>query len=96
MLIHYFVFRIVASHPNIREAVLELVSAVTRCKFEATDSVADEAVLASILMLLSLIIDSEAGLATLDDKSVCEMVEVAFGMLFQGRVSGKKKVYITL
>ncbi len=66
------------------------MSAVTRCKFEATDSVADEAVLASILRLLSLIIDSEAGLATLDDKSVCEMVEVAFGMLFQGRVSGKK------
>ena len=91
MLIH----NIVADHPDIREAVLELVSAVTRCKFEATDSVADEAVLASILRLLSLIIHSEAGLATLDDKSICEMVEVAFGMLFQGRVSGRKKLYIT-
>ncbi len=72
------------------------MSAVTRCKFEATDSVADEAVLASILRLLSLIMSSEAGLATLDDKSVCEMVEVAFGMLFQGRVSGRNTDSLSL
>lgn len=67
----------------------ELVNSVTRCKFEATDTIADEAVLAMILKLLSVIIRSEAGLVALDDRGVCEMVEVAFGMFFQGRISGK-------
>ena len=78
-----------SSHSKIHGAMKELVKAITRCKFEATDSVSDEAVLALILKLLASILESKQGRETLDDKSVCEMIEVAFGMLFQGRISGR-------
>ncbi|KAJ3188710.1 GDP/GTP exchange factor for ARF [Gaertneriomyces sp. JEL0708] len=75
------------SHPDLAAAVYTITHSVTRCKFEATDSVQDEAVLAKILQLLRVIITSEIGHRCLDDKGICEMVEVAFGMFFQGRVS---------
>ena len=75
-------------YPNLNVAMAEVVNSVTRCKFEASDSASDEAVLSKILKLLSVIIQSEAGKRWLDDRAVCEMVEVAFGMYFQGRISG--------
>jgi hypothetical protein len=64
-----------------------LTHSVTHCKFEATDSVSDEIILDKILRLLRVIVTSEAGGKSLDDKGVCEMIEAAFGMCFQGRVS---------
>ncbi|KAJ3153537.1 GDP/GTP exchange factor for ARF [Geranomyces variabilis] len=74
-------------HPGLPLATSALTDAVVRCRFEATDAVADEAVLAKILGLLRVILTSEIGQKTLHDKGICEMVEVAFGMIFQGRVN---------
>ena len=74
-------------HPDLAEAISQLTHAVTRCKFEATDAISDEVVLARILRLLRTIAQSDAGRKYLDDKGICEMVEVAFGMYFQSRVS---------
>ena len=65
-----------------------LTHSVTHCKFEATDAVADEVVLAKILRLIRVTVLSDAGKKNLDDKGICEMVETGFGMCFQGRVSG--------
>ena len=76
-------------HPKIHDALQELVTAVTHCKFEATDSMSDEAVLGIILKLISVIVSSEAGLKCLSDHAICEMIQVAFGMVFQGRISGE-------
>ncbi|KAI9097391.1 hypothetical protein DFS34DRAFT_621510 [Phlyctochytrium arcticum] len=75
------------NHPSLPTAMAALTYSVTRCKFEATDTVSDEAVLLKILALSTVIITSDAGQACLDDKGICEMVEVAFGMYFQPRVS---------
>ncbi|KAJ3033358.1 GDP/GTP exchange factor for ARF [Rhizophlyctis rosea] len=74
-------------HPGLPAAMSALTHSVTRCKFEATDAVSDEVVLSRILRLLRVTVTSEAGQRNLDDKGICEMVEVAFGMFFQGRVS---------
>lgn len=76
------------NHPELPAAMSALTHSIVRCRFEATDSVTDEAVLAKILGLLRVILMSEAGQKTLHDKGICEMVEVAFGMIFQGRVNG--------
>ncbi|KAI8908816.1 hypothetical protein DFJ77DRAFT_433654 [Powellomyces hirtus] len=75
------------NHPGLALATAALTDAVVRCRFEATDAVADEAVLAKILALLRVILTSEIGQKSLHDKGICEMVEVAFGMIFQGRVN---------
>ncbi|KAI9341953.1 hypothetical protein BDR26DRAFT_859844 [Obelidium mucronatum] len=64
-----------------------LTHTVSNCKFEATDPSSDEVVLTRILRLIRVTVMSEVGQKTLDDKAICEMVETAFGMCFQGRVS---------
>ncbi|TPX41417.1 hypothetical protein SeMB42_g05585 [Synchytrium endobioticum] len=74
-------------NPALPSAMSSLVHAVTHCKFEATDAVSDEVVLDRILRLLRVCVVSEAGQNSLDDKGICEMVEAAFGMCFQSRVS---------
>ncbi|KAJ1558773.1 GDP/GTP exchange factor for ARF [Nowakowskiella sp. JEL0078] len=74
-------------HPGLASAISALTHSVTHCKFEATDAVSDEIVLAKILRLLRATVTSEAGQRTLNDKGVCDMVEAAFGMCFQSRVS---------
>ena len=74
-------------HPDISVAVISMTHAVTRCKFEATDVASDEIVLTNILRLLSTIATSAIGKKCITDKGICEMVEVAFGMHFQARIS---------
>ena len=74
-------------HPDVGYCMAALSHAVTRCKFEATDVVTDEIVLSRIVRLIRAAVLSEAGRKSIDDKSVCEMMEVAFGMHFQGRIS---------
>ncbi|KAJ3271417.1 GDP/GTP exchange factor for ARF, partial [Borealophlyctis nickersoniae] len=74
-------------HPGLPAAMSALTHSVTRCKFEASDAVSDEGVLSRILRLLRVTVTSEVGQRNIDDKGICEMVEVAFGMFFQGRVS---------
>ncbi|KAJ3412584.1 GDP/GTP exchange factor for ARF [Chytridiales sp. JEL 0842] len=76
-----------ANHPGLPQAMSALTHSVTHCKFEATDAVSDEVVLAKILRLIRVTVMSEAGQKTLDDKGICEMVETGFGMCFQSRVS---------
>ncbi|KAJ3135959.1 GDP/GTP exchange factor for ARF [Physocladia obscura] len=82
-------FKIIADpyHPSLPHAMSVLTHTVSNCKFEATDAASDEVVLTKILRLIRVTVKSEAGQKTLDDKAVCEMVETAFGMCFQGRVS---------
>ncbi|KAI8838851.1 hypothetical protein BJ741DRAFT_562615 [Chytriomyces cf. hyalinus JEL632] len=75
------------NHPSLPHAMSLLTHTVSNCKFEATDAVSDEVVLSKILRLIRVTVESEAGQKTLDDKAICEMVETAFGMCFQGRVS---------
>jgi hypothetical protein len=85
----FILYRILdPNHPNLPVALSALVFSVTHCKFEATDSVSDESVLAIILRVLGVVVTSDAGRKSLDDKGICEMVEAAFGMCFQSRVSG--------
>ncbi|KAJ3227008.1 GDP/GTP exchange factor for ARF [Clydaea vesicula] len=75
------------NHPQLPVAMSALAHSVTHCKFEATDAISDEVVLAKILRLLRVAVTSEAGQKSLDDKGICEMVEAAFGMCFQGRLN---------
>lgn len=87
----FVVRRLFPAHPNLPRAVSQLISAVTHCKFEATDAVSDEVVLGRILKLLRTVVGDakEEGLrAWVDDRGMCEMVEASLGMCFQGRVSG--------
>ena len=74
-------------HPDVAVAVVSMTHAVTRCKFEATDIASDEIVLTNILRLLTTIAISDIGKKCISDKGICEMVEVAFGMHFQARIS---------
>ncbi|ORY06583.1 Sec7-domain-containing protein [Basidiobolus meristosporus CBS 931.73] len=80
-------YGIIGKHsPNLPQAMAELSSAVTHCKFEATDSASDEAVLLKILQLLKITITCEAG-ALLNDESICEIMETALSMCCQMRLS---------
>jgi hypothetical protein len=64
-----------------------MTNCVTRCKFQTTDVVSDEIVLANILKLLRTMAQSEIGKKCISDKGICEMVEVAFRMHLQSRIS---------
>ncbi|KAJ3127914.1 G-box binding factor [Nowakowskiella sp. JEL0407] len=77
------------SFPNLHLTFSQLTHSITHCKFEATDAVSDEIVLLKILKLLSDLVVNDTSRSNLDDKAVCEIVEAAFGMCFQSRVSGK-------
>ncbi len=63
-----------------------VVHAVTHCRFEATEAVQDELVLMKILTLLRTAMATNDAL--LVDSAVCEMMETAFSMCFQMRLSG--------
>ena len=63
-----------------------LSAAITHCRFEASDSAADEIVLLQILRLMEGMI-SGAGGNLLGDESVCEMMETGLSMCCQKRLS---------
>ncbi|KAF2459147.1 cytohesin-2 [Lineolata rhizophorae] len=63
-----------------------LASAITHCRFEASDSAADEIVLLRILKLMEGIISGPGG-EILGDESVCEMMETGLSMCCQVRLS---------
>ncbi|KAI9822830.1 MAG: GDP/GTP exchange factor for ARF [Phylliscum demangeonii] len=63
-----------------------LSSAITHCRFEASDSAADEIVLLRILKLMESMILGPVG-DTLGDESICEMMETGLSMCCQGRLS---------
>lgn len=64
----------------------QLSSAITHCRFEASDSAADEIVLLRILKLMEGMISGPAG-EVLGDESVCEMMETGLSMCCQARLS---------
>ncbi len=64
----------------------QLSSAITHCRFEASDSAADEIVLLRILKLMEGMISGPGG-KVLGDESVCEMMETGLSMCCQARLS---------
>ena len=63
-----------------------LSAAITHCRFEASDSAADEIVLLQILRLMESMISGPGG-NLLGDESVCEMMETGLSMCCQKRLS---------
>lgn len=63
-----------------------LSAAITHCRFEASDSAADEIVLLQILQLMESMLSGPGG-NLLGDESVCEMMETGLSMCCQTRLS---------
>ena len=63
-----------------------LSAAITHCRFEASDSSADEIVLLQILRLMESMMSGPGG-DLLGDESVCEMMETGLSMCCQKRLS---------
>lgn len=63
-----------------------LSAAITHCRFEASDSAADEIVLLRILKLMEDMLSGPGG-NLLGDESVCEMMETGLSMCCQSRLS---------
>ncbi|ORY81572.1 hypothetical protein BCR37DRAFT_48410 [Protomyces lactucae-debilis] len=83
----FFSYRIIHNRSkNLPRAMKLLSSAVTHCRFEASDSGQDEIVLLRILMLMQEMMSGIGG-DLLDDESVCEMVETGLSMCCQMRLS---------
>ncbi len=63
-----------------------LSTAITHCRFEASDSAQDEVVLLMILHLMEDMLSGPGG-SLLSDESVCEMMECGLTMCCQSRLS---------
>jgi golgi-specific brefeldin A-resistance guanine nucleotide exchange factor 1 len=72
--------------PRIALAMQLLSAAVTHCRFESSDSTADEVVLLRILKLMECMLSRPEG-RLLGDESVCEMMETGLSMCCQSRLS---------
>ncbi|CAZ85055.1 unnamed protein product [Tuber melanosporum] len=72
--------------PRLSLAMQLLSSAITHCRFEASDSAQDEVVLLRILKLMEMMISGPGG-ELLGDESVCEMMETGLSMCCQMRLS---------
>ncbi|KAJ5312471.1 hypothetical protein N7508_003301 [Penicillium antarcticum] len=72
--------------PRLSMAMQLLSAAITHCRFEASDSSADEIVLLRILKLMEGVLSRPEG-ELLGDESVCEMMETGLSMCCQSRLS---------
>ena len=80
-----------AAEAELTLALSDISSAVTHCKFEASDSQGDEVVLLKILEVLDVLVKrwgGRDGRTLLGDREVCEMLETGLGMCCQMRLSG--------
>ena len=77
---------ITVQSPRIDVAMHLLSAAITHCRFEASDTAADEVVLLRILRLMELIISRPEG-SLLGDESICEMMSTGLSMCCQARLS---------
>lgn len=80
-----------AAELELTQALSDISSAVTHCKFEASDSQGDEVVLLKILEVLDVLVKrwgGRDGRTLLGDREVCEMLETGLGMCCQMRLSG--------
>lgn len=83
----FLAYDIINRHsPRISVAMQLLSAAITHCRFEASDSVADEVVLLRILKLMEGMLSRPEG-ELLGDESVCEMMETGLSMCCQNRLS---------
>ena len=83
----FFDYKIIAKDsPRLSLAMQLLSAAITHCRFEASDSAADEIVLLQILRLMESMISGPGG-NLLGDESVCEMMETGLSMCCQKRLS---------
>lgn len=72
--------------PRIALAMHLLSAAITHCRFEASDTSADEVVLLRILRLMESVISRPEG-QLLGDESICEMMSTGLSMCCQARLS---------
>lgn len=72
--------------PQLGLAMKQLSSAITHCRFEASDSGQDEIVLLRILLLMQEMLTGCGG-ELLGDESICEMMETGLSMCCQMRLS---------
>ena len=72
--------------PRFPLAMQSLSTAITHCRFEASDSAQDEVVLLMILHLMEDMLSGPGG-SLLSDESVCEMMECGLTMCCQSRLS---------
>lgn len=83
----FFSYNIInRNSPRLPMAMQLLSAAITHCRFEASDSSADEIVLLRILKLMEGMLSRPEG-ELLGDESVCEMMETGLSMCCQGRLS---------
>lgn len=83
----FFAYGIISrKSPQLPLAMQLLSSAVTHCRFEASDSATDEIVLFRILKLMEGMITGPGG-EVLGDESMCEMMETGISMCCQVRLS---------
>ncbi|KAF2103590.1 Sec7-domain-containing protein [Rhizodiscina lignyota] len=73
--------------PRLPLAMQLLSSAITHCRFEASDSAADEIVLLRILRLMERMVSGPGIGDILSDESVCEIMETGLSMCCQVRLS---------
>ncbi|GLB02791.1 GDP/GTP exchange factor for ARF [Aspergillus tubingensis] len=83
----FFAYNIIScDSPRLPMAMQLLSAAITHCRFEASDSAADEIVLLRILKLMEGMLSRPEG-ELLGDESVCEMMETGLSMCCQVRLS---------
>ena len=83
----FFSYRIITEQsPRLPLAMQMLSSAVTHCRFEATDPGQDEVVLLRILKIMEMMLSGVGG-GHLGDESICEMMETGLSMCCQTRLS---------
>ncbi len=83
----FFAYNLIGKEsPRLSLAMQLLSAAITHCRFEASDSAADEIVLLGILELMEIMLSGPGG-DLLGDESVCEMMETGLSMCCQTRLS---------
>ena len=83
----FFAYNIISRNsPRLSLGMQLLSAAITHCRFEASDSAADEIVLLRILKLMEGMLSGPGG-GLLGDESVCEMMETGLSMCCQMRLS---------
>ncbi|KAL9039278.1 MAG: hypothetical protein Q9180_002625, partial [Flavoplaca navasiana] len=83
----FFTYNLISrDSPRLAVGMQLLSAAITHCRFEASDSAADETVLLQILKLMEGILSGPGG-NLLGDESVCEMMETGLSMCCQVRLS---------
>ncbi len=83
----FFAYNLITlESPRISLAMQLLSAAITHCRFESSDSSADEIVLLRILKLMESMLSRPEG-RVLGDESVCEMMETGLSMCCQSRLS---------